>query len=93
MLELQAGGLDAVIHPEMGGICQYHADTLPRGILHKALRTHRDFFISETLSMINPHFLERGTSSDDVGPFGHDLDRFLDHLLDQSSLNDQGVEN
>jgi len=44
-------------HTQIGGICQYHADTLPREALHSGLLTHRGLFISETLSMINPHYL------------------------------------
>lgn len=76
----------------MPPICQYHADTLPRGILHKALRTHRSVFVSETLSVINPHFLDRASTSD-AEAFGPELDPLLDHLLDQSSANDQGSAN
>ena len=44
-------------HPTMGGICQYHADTLPRKALQQGLLTHPSTFINETLSRINPHYL------------------------------------
>ena len=43
-------------HPEMGGVCQYHADTLPRAIVDQAARLHPAVFINETLSMLNPQF-------------------------------------
>ena len=43
-------------HPQLGGICQYHSDTLPREVLQKGLMVHRGLFINETLSLINPHY-------------------------------------
>lgn len=44
-------------HPEMGGVCQYHADTLPREAMRQGLLTHPSIFINETLSLLNPHYL------------------------------------
>lgn len=44
-------------NPDVGGICQYHAGTLPRVYLRQALLTHRELFINETLSHNNPHYL------------------------------------
>ena len=44
-------------HAQIGGICQYRADALPQEALRKGLLTHRGVFISETLSMVNPHYL------------------------------------
>ena len=69
-------------HPELSGICQYHADTLPREILHKGLRTHDHLFVNETLTVINPHYLDRASfphATDDVVQ----LDRFLAGVLHQ----------
>lgn len=43
-------------HPQMSGICQYHADTLPRSALRHGLIAHPSVFINETLSLINPHY-------------------------------------
>jgi hypothetical protein len=43
--------------PQLGGICQYHADKLPRSVVRHGLVTHRSLFINETLSRINPHYL------------------------------------
>lgn len=45
-------------HPQMGGVCQYHAETLPRNAVQQGLLVHRALFVSETLSLINPHYLE-----------------------------------
>ncbi len=44
-------------NPHFGGICQYHAGTLPRIYLRQALLTHKELFINETLARINPHYL------------------------------------
>ena len=46
-------------HPALSGVCQYHADTLPREVLREGLLTHRSLFINETLSRLNPYFVER----------------------------------
>jgi hypothetical protein len=45
-------------HHELGGICQYHADTLPREAIRQSLLAHPSIFVNETLSLVNPHFLE-----------------------------------
>lgn len=45
----------------LGGICQYHGDTLPREALRKGLQAHPSIFVNETLSMINPHYLRVGS--------------------------------
>jgi len=45
-------------HPAMGGICQYHAGTLPREVMRHGLLVHPSLFVNETLSMINPHYLQ-----------------------------------
>ena len=43
-------------HPQMGGICQYHANTLQKEVVDQAMRVHPAFFINETLSILNPQF-------------------------------------
>ena len=45
--------------PALSGICQYHADTLPREVMRQCLLTHQSVFINETLSRLNPHYLEQ----------------------------------
>jgi hypothetical protein len=52
--------LDAFIreHPEIGGICQYHADTLPREAMKQGLLAHPSIFVNETLSRVNLHYLQ-----------------------------------
>jgi hypothetical protein len=43
-------------HPELGGICQYHAETLPQEALRHGLAAHPAIYVNETLSRINPHY-------------------------------------
>lgn len=44
--------------PELCGVCQYHQDTLPAESLREGLSLHRLIFVNETMSLINPHYLE-----------------------------------
>jgi hypothetical protein len=44
-------------HPQLSGICQYHADTLPQSVLRQALVSHPAIFVNATLARINPHHL------------------------------------
>ena len=74
-------------HPEMSGICQYHAETLPREILHKGLRSHSELFVSDTLTMINPHYVDRPSCSEPAPDDVIKIDRFITGLIDQDSLN------
>jgi hypothetical protein len=48
----------------LGGICQYHVDTLPDHVLRQGLLSHPLIFVNETLSHINPHYLHAGSYSD-----------------------------
>ena len=45
--------------PALSGICQYHADTLPAEVLRHGLVTHPSLYISESLSRLNPHYVDR----------------------------------
>ena len=47
--------------PALCGICQYHADTLPAEVLRHGLLTHPALYINETLSRLNPFFMERAS--------------------------------
>ena len=50
-------------HPQLEGICQYHADTLPAEAIKQGQISHPSIFVSETLSLVNPHYLPRGFTS------------------------------
>ena len=45
------------LRPELSGICQYHADTLPRDMMRQSLLVHPSVFLSQTLSLLNPHYM------------------------------------
>lgn len=74
-------------HPQMSGICQYHAETLPRAVLRHGLLAHRSLFVNETLSLVNPHFLRKEASSG-AHAANAELDAALDQLLEQNSAAD-----
>lgn len=50
-------------HQTLSGICQYRTDTLPPEVLQQGLLTHRSLFINETLSRLNPHYVEQKSFS------------------------------
>lgn len=73
-------------HPQLGGICQYHAEILPRDVLRKGLLTHSHLYVNETLTMVNPNFLPR-QSFTTAALADVRLDSAIDSLLHQESLN------
>jgi hypothetical protein len=73
-------------HPALGGICQYHADTLPREVLRQGLLMHPTIFINETLSRINPHYL-RPDSYLDQAAINPDLESAIDRLCRDGGRN------
>jgi hypothetical protein len=44
--------------PTLSGICQYHLDTLPQNSVRQGLVAHPSIFVNETLSRINPHYVQ-----------------------------------
>jgi len=48
---------------ELHGICQYHQDTLPVEAMRTGLLSHRTVFINDTLSRVNPHYINSALSS------------------------------
>ena len=49
----------------ISGICQYHADTLPNEVLRQGLWAHPSLSINETLSRLNPYYIERDSFTAD----------------------------
>lgn len=68
-------------HPEMGGVCQYHIDSLPGFAVREGVQSHPKFFINDTLSMLNPHFAAPGTGAG-LGFSDEQLDAFIHHLAE-----------
>jgi len=71
-------------HPELGGVCQYHADTLPREVMRHGLVSHPSIFINKTLSLLNPHYLHPGSfpTQTEIGTVISVVESSLDRLLD-----------
>jgi hypothetical protein len=46
-------------HPEMSGICQYHASVLPSDVVRTGREMHPSFFINETLSELNRTYIAK----------------------------------
>jgi hypothetical protein len=74
-------------HPEMSGICQYHAETLPREVLRHGLLAHSSLFVNETLSVVNPHFL-RTDAYAKTAMHSADVDAALERLLEECGAAD-----
>lgn len=63
-------------HPEISGICQYHAGTLPREIMRQGLLVHPSIFVNETLSLLNAHYHAPARMKDGAPP-NSDMDAAL----------------
>jgi hypothetical protein len=63
-------------HPDFGGVCQYHADTLPDEVMRAGLVTHPAVFVNQTLSRVNPLYLSRAADAWE-SPTNSDLDAGL----------------
>jgi hypothetical protein len=74
-------------HPEMSGICQYHAETLPREVLRHGLQAHSSLFVNETLSVVNPHFL-RADAYAGATVHSADVNAALERLLERTGAAD-----
>ena len=72
------------MHCEMGGICQYHAKAMPKEALRTGLVSHKSLFINETLSLVNPYYVEKDTFTDAVR--GLELDSAALRLCQSGSL-------
>lgn len=73
-------------HPELGGICQYHADTLPREMMRQGLLVHPTIFVNETLSFLNPHYTHHGTSPN-AALENAELDSVIGRLCQSQSIS------
>lgn len=72
-------------NPDFGGICQYHAGTMPRIYLCQALLTHQKLFIDENLSRTNPHYLDPCTIKQEASN-NPALEVALNHLLHHQAV-------
>jgi MEDS: MEthanogen/methylotroph, DcmR Sensory domain len=73
-------------HPEFEGICQYHVDTLPLEATKQGLLCHSSLFISQTLSLINPHYI-RPESFTDLAVQNPEIEITLAGLVRSQGVN------
>jgi hypothetical protein len=80
--------LETLFHqrPELGGICQYHSDTLPRTLMRQSLLVHPSIFVNETLSLINPHYLYSEAHAPEPDDAAH-LDAAVTRLSQSGELD------
>ena len=72
--------------PAFSGVCQYHADILPHEVLRQGLLSHQSIFINETLSRLNPQYVERASFSSQSSN-NADLDNMISCLCEEENTN------
>jgi hypothetical protein len=73
-------------NPQMGGICQYRADMLPRKTVRHGLVSHSTIFVNETLSVIDTRYLHPKHFSNEAFD-DPELDGFVNQLISQQTAN------
>jgi hypothetical protein len=68
-------------HPQMGGSCNYHVDTLPREVVRRGFLSHHSLLVNETLSLINPLYLQREAFTPQAFS-ASEVDSFLASILE-----------
>lgn len=64
-------------YPELSGICQYHADTLPREFVKAGLISHQTMFVNQTLSKLNPYFVHTSAPREEIRTLNAEVETFL----------------
>jgi hypothetical protein len=72
-------------NPQMGGVCQYHVETMPRRFLRQGVVSHPAIFINQTLSTINPIY-RYSDSYSGAQAGGPEVDSFINRILERASL-------
>jgi hypothetical protein len=68
-------------HPALSGICQYHAESLPREALCHSLLVHPGLFINETLARLNPRYTPTAAMIE-LGARSHELEDAVRNLCE-----------
>ena len=71
--------------PQLGGVCQYHVEMMPRRFLRQGVASHPAIFINETLSTINPIYCYSHSFSD-VQAGAPGLDSLINRVLEPQRL-------
>jgi len=72
-------------NPQMGGVCRYHIETIPRSVLRQGVISHPAIFVNQTLSMINPNY-RYSESSVGAQSWALELDSFINRILEPQIL-------
>jgi hypothetical protein len=75
-------------HPEMGGICQYHVDTIPFETVREGFRAHNSLFINKTLALMNPYYIHPEAIRDNIPNVR--VDAAILRLCDSEDLDKMG---
>jgi hypothetical protein len=67
--------------PALSGICQYHRDLLPREAIREGVVSHEALFISDTITRLNPHYVQARSAADRKAAARPELDDALDAML------------
>jgi len=75
---------------EFCGICQYHKDILPKEAMRQSLKSHSSFFLNETLTRLNPHYLGSAGNTE-INSSNDELDAMIEIIckeqLDIAKIN------
>ena len=71
-------------NPRMGGICQYHVDSMPSKAVRQGVQSHPGIFINQALSMLNPVYRYQDLHSAASAP-APELDSFVNRVLQYES--------
>jgi hypothetical protein len=74
-------------HPEIGGVCQYHVESMPRKFLRQGLLSHPSIFINQTLSTINPTYRYSDLSAPNQLE-RQEIDSFINRMLEPQIVTD-----
>jgi hypothetical protein len=72
-------------NPQLGGVCQYHVETMPGRFLRQGVASHPAIFINETLSTINPIY-RYSHSFLDIQYGAPELDSLINRVLEPQRL-------
>jgi hypothetical protein len=71
-------------YPELVGICQYHADTLPFGFAQLGLASHATLFIDHTLSINSPRYARDVRSGEELTAKNMRPDTFIGRIVPET---------
>ena len=71
--------------PALSGVCQYHVDTMPAEAAKQGLLTHPALFFNETLSRMNPCFVEPRSNTENAAS-DFTVDEVMSYLCELQNI-------